>query len=35
MDVPVSFEMSMAVDFEIVPDGAYIEIPEEIFTDGT
>ena len=35
VDVPVSFEMSVAVDFEIVPDGAYIEIPEEIFTDGT
>ena len=31
VDVPVSFEMSMAVDFEIVPDGAYIEIPEEVF----
>lgn len=29
-DETISFEMSMAVDFEIVPDGAYIEIPEEL-----
>ena len=29
-DEPVSLEMSMAVDFEIVPDGAHIEIPENL-----
>lgn len=31
VDVPISFEMSMAVDFEISPEGAYIEVPEEVF----
>lgn len=29
-DVPVSFGMSMAVDFKIIPEGAYIEIPENL-----
>ena len=29
-DLPVFFEMSMAVDFEITPEGAHIEIPENL-----